>query len=559
MASNRMVTLDIVRGLCIMGMVGVHIFRRTYDLTWLGTEAMADRSMLHLVTLFLIAYIGGMAGLFLMVSTVSHTLSIREQLRAGKPLSGVIAKQMMSGFLLLAFALLVESVLGPHGFLGRMAYTPLVGDMSIGGSIVQNSEVILYRGFHFMTLHTIAWAVIVNSVIQWFLLRKGGVDKVSRNVKVYLGLIVGVIVLSPVMWAFASWVVPGYPFATYPGTDRMVQYPLEGVSTFVDHVVLFALGPLAGQTEPLFPFLFISFLGAIVGLYLSMDRPPKYLPHIGMKIGGAMLFIGLFGMVLMLATGLDSIDNIMVDPYGILRMKIWLPLLLFTTGGQLMFLMMLIRMIEYRNISEKAAQRTVMIRRFAVVSLTVYTFQWMDALVLHLMSHIPGVSVFNGKDDFFWAIISVIAVLASWNVLLKLWEKADFRGSAEWALAVVLVQTNNILKGGKGVSQRAKWYLVPKLNVLRNEASNKWMDLKPANLTGPDKERDSRMSYWLSLVGLVFIPFLIPAYFLARSAIGSEGPNRFNALSMRISRIGMGWASLIVFYLSQLRGFVLGV
>lgn len=558
MASNRMVTLDIVRGLCIIGMVGVHIFRRTYDLTWLGTEAMADRSVLHLVTLFLIAYIGGMAGLFLMVSTVSHTLSVREQLRAGKPLNGVITKQILSGFLLLAFAFIVESTLGQHGFFGRMAYTPLVGDMSFGESLVQNSEVILFRGFHFMTLHTIAWAVIVNSVVQWALLRNGGVYKVSRNVKVYLGLIVGVIVLSPVMWAFASWVVPGYPFATYPGTDRIVQYPLEGVSTIVDYVVLFALGPLAGQTEPLFPFLFISFIGAIVGLYLSMDRPPKYLPHKGMKIGGAMLFIGLFGIVIMLATGLDSIDNIMGDPYGILRMRIWLPLLLFTTGGQLMLLMMLIRMIEYRNISEKAAQKTVMIRRFAVVSLTVYTFQWMDALVLHLVSHIPGVSVFNGKDGFFWAIFSVMAVLVLWNVVLKLWEKVDFRGSAEWALAVVMVQTNNLLKGGKGAPHRAKWYLVPKLNVLRGEASVKWMDLMPTNLTGPDKERDSRMSYWLSLVGLVFFPFLVPAYFLAKGSIGSEGPNRFNAISMRISRIGMGWASLIMFYLSQVKGFVMG-
>jgi hypothetical protein len=558
MASNRMVTLDIVRGLCIMGMVGVHIFRRTYDLTWLGTEAMADKSMLHLVTLFLIAYIGGMAGLFLMVSTVSHTLSIREQLRAGKPLNGVIVKQMIAGFLLLAFAFFVESVLGQHGFFGRMAYTPLVGDMSFGESIVQNASVILYRGFHFMTLHTIAWAIIVNSVIQWFLLRKGGVEKVSRNVKVYLGLIVGVIILSPIMWAFASYVVPGYPFATYPGTDRIVQYPIEGVSTVVDYVILFALGPLAGQTEPLFPFLFISFIGAIVGLYLSMDRPPKYLPHKGMKIGGAMLFIGLFGILIMLATGIDSIDNIMGDPYGILQMNIWLPLLLFTTGGQLMFLMMLIRMIEYRNISEKAAQRTVMIRRFAVVSLTVYTFQWMDALVLHIVSHIPGVSVFNGRDDFFWAIFSVIAVLVFWNIILRLWEKADFRGSAEWALSVVMKQANNIIKGGRSTSDGARWYLVPKLNVLRDESKVRWMDLMPNDLTGPDKERDSRMSYWLSIVGLVFIPFLVPAYVLAKNSIGTEGPNRFNALSMRISRIGMGWASMIVFYMSQVKGFVLG-
>ena len=558
MGSKRMVTLDLVRGSCIMGMLGVHVFRRVYDLSWLGTDAMGDRSLLHLLTLLTIAYIGGMAGLFLLVSTISHTLSIREQLKAGRPLNGTIARQLMSGVLLLVFAFVVESTLGQHGFLGRMAYTPLVGETSFTTALMENASLVLYRGFHFMTLHTIAWSVIVNSAVQWFLFRNGGAEKVSRNVKVYIGLTIAVLVLTPFMWAFASWVVPGYPFATYPGTDRMVQYPLEGVSTVFDYAVLFLLGPLAGQTEPLFPFLFISFIGAIIGIYLSMDRPPKHLPNKGMMIGAVMTLTGVLGIACMLFLGLDSVGTIMEDPYVILRLNIWMPLLLLTTGGQLVFLMLLLRIIEYRDMAAKVAERTVVIRRFAIVSLTVYTFQYIDAVPLHLVSHLPGVSVFNGKDSFFWAIMAIVAVLAFWNLLLKMWEKKDFICSVEWAFSVFLRQLNHAARSDRSKRPDIKWYLAPRLNVLSADERIEWMELRPKNLIGADRERDSRLSFYLALLGLVLFPFSFLAFYIARAARSYEGPNRFNDISLKLSKLGVGWASVATFYLSQAKGFVLG-
>ncbi|MGA1792605.1 MAG: hypothetical protein ACMUHM_01505, partial [Thermoplasmatota archaeon] len=303
---KRVATLDFIRGLCIMGMAALHVFGRVYDSSWLGTDQMSDKSLLHITGLLSLAYFGGMAGLFLMVSATAHTLSIQGQLRKGKKLEGVIARQMAVGIVLLVFAFLAESTIGHHGFLGRMAYYDVSTGTSLMESVSANSARVLYRGFHFMTLHTIAWCIIINSAIQYFLYRKGGIEKVARNVKVYVGLSVLTILLTPLMWWFAGRVVPGYPFATYPGTDLMVQYPLAGQSGVLDYVKLFFLGPLAGQTEPLFPFMFISFIGAMAGIYLSMDRPPRYFPHIGMKVGGIMFLIGIVGIAFMWLTGLDS-------------------------------------------------------------------------------------------------------------------------------------------------------------------------------------------------------------------------------------------------------------
>ncbi len=538
-----------------MGMAGLHVFGRVYDSSWLGTDQMSDKSLLHIVGLLSLAYFGGMAGLFLMVSATSHTLSIKGQLDKGKEIEGVIGKQMAVGLLLLAFAFLAESTIGHHGFLGRIAYF----DPSAGASFVDvaasNSARILYRGFHFMTLHTIAWCILINSAIQYFLYRKGGIDKVARNVKIYIGLIVAVIFLTPFMWGFANWVVPGYPFATHSGTDLLVQYPLIGTSGLLDLVKLFFLGPLAGQTEPLFPFLFISFIGAIMGIYLSMDKPPKYLPHRGMKVGAAMFFVGALGITVMWLTGLDSVENLVENTYQILRLNIWFPLLLLTTGGQLIFLSMALRLIEYRGLSKEFARKTVFFRRFAIVSLTIYTFQYLDTIPLNLISLFPGVNVVTGREGLFWSVAAVVASILTWHLLLILWEKKNFKGSAEWSFVVVLTGLMNLFKPSH--NKNRIWHEVPKLNLIGKEDDVEWLSVVPEKPTGLDRFRDSILSTYLAFTGLIILPLSFLAHSVARRARDTEGENKFNRLSLRVSKWGLAWASFATFWMSQVRGIVI--
>ncbi|HHD15925.1 MAG TPA: hypothetical protein ENK47_04390 [Euryarchaeota archaeon] len=552
---KRYASLDIVRGLCIIGMVSLHAFRRIYDASWVGTEDLGGNSLLHILFLLGLAYAGGMAGLFLMVSTISHTISLRNNLRKGKDINSLIMRQLAGGFLLLLFAFIVESTLGQHGFLGTMAYVDPFSTPDYWNVLDENSARILYRGFHFMTLHTIAWSVIVNSIIQWFLFRKGGADRNGRNVAVYVFLAVAVILLTPVMWSLADMVIPGYPFATYPGTDRLVQYPLEGVSGLPDYMKLFILGPLAGQTEPLFPFLFISFIGAVFGIYLSTEHPPRYLPHKGMKFGGAMFLIGVLGLGLMWYSGLDSFQNLVDHTYEILRLPIWLPLLFLTTGGQIVFLMMFLRIVEYRGVAASIVSRTAMIRRFSVVSLTVFTFQYMDAIPTYLLSLIPGINVYSGKEELFWSVIAVLLIILTWHLILKLWERADFRGSAEWVMMLVRNGLPVLFSGVR--SCRGNWFDASVLGRLSRNEDIEWIDLTPEKLRGPDRERDSRLALWISALSLVIFPLVPLALYLARRAREREGSNRFNDLSLRLSRLGIGLGALIAFSLSQTKAYLL--
>lgn len=552
---KRVATLDFIRGLSIMGMAGLHVFGRVYDSSWLGTDQMSDKSLLHLVGLLSIAYIGGMAGLFLMVSATSNAISIRGQLAKGKKLESVIGRQMAVGLLLLVFAFLAESTIGHHGFLGRIAYYDPSTGASFYDLISANSARILYRGFHFMTLHTIAWCIIINSAIQYFLYRNGGIDKVARNVKVYIGLIAAVVLLTPFMWRLADLVVPGYPFAAYPGTDLLVQYPLFGISGVLDYLKLFLLGPIAGQTEPLFPFLFISFIGAIMGIYLSMDKPPKYLPHKGMQIGGIMFLAGVVGIAIMWLTGLDSVGNLIENTYQILRLNIWFPLLLFTTGGQLVFFSMVLRLVEYRGLSREFARKTVFFRRFAVVSLTIYTFQYLDAIPLNIISLFPGVNVVTGDEGLFWSVAAVVGSILTWHILLLLWEKKNFKGSAEWSFVMVLKGFTNLFK--RSDPSNGKWHDVPKMNLIGKEDDVEWLNVVPAAPKGLDRFRDSILSIYLAFVGLVILPLSFLAHSVAKRARITEGENRYNRLSLKVSRWGLAWASFAMFWMSQVKGLAI--
>ncbi|MHA1367918.1 MAG: hypothetical protein ACTSP5_16140, partial [Candidatus Heimdallarchaeota archaeon] len=58
---------------------------------------------------------------------------------------------------------------------------------------------------------------------------------------------------------------------------------------------------LAGDMEPLFPYLATSFIGSMVGLCLARPKPHKRLPLIGvslsllmMILGGVFLALGFF-------------------------------------------------------------------------------------------------------------------------------------------------------------------------------------------------------------------------------------------------------------------------
>ena len=552
---KRIVTLDVIRGSCIIVMVAVHVFAAIFDKSWVGTDEMSSKTLLDILFLLFVAYLGGMTGLFLMVSTIAHTITIREQLKEGRNLTEVMVRQLISGIMLLVFAFLVESTIGYHGFMGRMANYDPFGTQDFVSVLSNNLERIYYRGFHFMTLHTIAWSIIINTFVQWCLYKRSGISKLRRDTRIYVVLIVAVILLTPFAWKFAGMVVHGYPFETYPGSDRMVQYPLEGTSSPLDLLVLFFLGPLAGQTEPLFPFLFIAFIGAIIGMHLSRDRLPQDLCKKGISMGAYLILVGFFGLQLMWYLGLDSWTNLSRNAFSIQLLGAWMPMMLLTLGGQLVIVFLMLRLVEFRGITKGFAKWTKMIRMFGAVSLTIYTFHYLDALPRFLLDFVPGVDVFGSRDGLITTLMVMFIILIMWGLLLHYWAKIYFVLSVEWGFSKVLGAISRLMSHGphKGTRDKERWYHVPKLDLFSRKEKVQWIEFVRDEPKGRRGRRDIGLSLALSIAGLFFLPFAVISYFISRDRMKKGWGDRRSRYALLLSKIGIlvGVIKLLILSIAQ--------
>lgn len=529
-------------------MVLIHVMSRVYHYKWFGTDAMADKSLLLITFCFFIAYMGGMAGLFLMVSIISNTISMNKQLKEGKPLGKVVMNKLIAGVLLLVFAFMCEAFLGPNGFLGRtLSWNPgrEMGFIENARSLL---PLIYYRGYHFMTLHMIAWAMIINTLVMGLLSRNGGFRKTSRNVKIFIALIIAVIVLTPFAWGLADLIVPGYPFATYAGTDRMVQYPLEGTSGILDHIILFFLGPLGGQTEPMFPFLFVAFIGSIIGLGLTSKSPSPHIANKGIKMGLVLMILGGIWIPIIYLLDLDSFANLVDNAFVMLSLPIWLPVMFFLTGGNLIIVSLCLRMVEFRGKASVFARKMSFFRRFGIVSLTVFTFQYFDMVPRYILSAIPGVDVLGGRVNIVMSFVTIGSVLLSWDLLLRIWNKFGYKGSAEWVMGTAMRKIMGVKTKGY------PWHRLPKLGIMSGLSSVEWIEMAPSR---PPKRYDSRLSLILSIFGFVFFPLSIISLRLSRHAIKNEGRNIYNRLALTLSWAGIAFFTTWALLFSQINGIVI--
>ena len=354
-------------------------------------------------------------------------ISMCRNYQSGKSVNDVAIKQIVGGMILMVFAVLTERTLGYNGALGeilRLQYN--------------DWTMILWRGYNFETIHTIAWCMIINGFVQWLLSKREGWKKIRRNVLIYIVLVVAVVALTPVMWSFASWVVPGYPYTiggTYGENAIPVQYPLPGGASFGQYIYLFLLAPLAGSDEPIFPYLAVSFIGSIIGILMSMDKDkvPRDFPRKMMFTGLIMFLVGLIGIVMGLITMLNNptlYPNTLTDlvmfydhrwwsNIGLLPGTpphcpegMWLFQFLMFNGASLCLTMIIIRLVEFRGKGQKFGQNTLIIRRYGFTAFSIYNYQFVYFLPWFLVCLLFNVPGYGGDGNLWWYGVALTLLLS---------------------------------------------------------------------------------------------------------------------------------------------------
>jgi hypothetical protein len=582
--ARKYASIDFLRGFAIWMMVFVHTLMRWVDQS--GIEAnLANLPMLIFVILLAAIFFGGWAGFFLMVSASGNMISMYRNIERGKKVGSVVLKQVIGGSLLLLCAVLTEAVIGYHGYLGEVA---------LGHP--EKWDILLWRGFHQETIHTIAWCVILNGVVQGLLSMNGGYKKIKRNIIIYLVLAVILIAATVPIWeglrySFPGWNTKGlplqYPFDTPLAGKEPIQYGYLGITPFWQLVKQWFIAPLAGGPEPIVPFLAVSFIGSVIGLFLlkkeqEKEANPDKLPStrpltIALIITFVLFLIGLVGTGVLGATSPDmNLVGVLIShhydvralyeyslPYGFGYSFLWLTWFILETAAQLCAILIILRAVEFRGKAKQFARKTLYFRRFGFVAFSIYNWQFVDIIavwafvgigLLFPALQIPGVNKVgegytaimdaarNGYGPIYiWFLIA--AVYGVHQILLKSWEKANFTGGFEWFISKV---SDIIIPAKRKDRVREGFFKTVRLDPKKGLYNVQWIEMVPYDKVQHADLVDSKLAARLCWIGLLIPPLSLVSLGIAKTALKTEGKNKYSKRGYIVSIIAICLTAVII-------------
>lgn len=477
---TRMLSLDIFRGVAILGVVVVH-------LVIIGIFFAVDNGLNVLPTYVLAIFaplilFAPMAGLFVFISATANGMTVQKRLLNKKSLSNTLQPLLVTGIILLVIHFIYIAFFKEH------MSTIFDTNFAPAGVLISYLVHRKWDGFtldHFLMIDAFAMvmeAVFFVLILCFFLFHPK--NKKSVQWKMNFLVVFGVFwtILSPFLWGISLEAMEFF----YYQEHLLFRLPAIFLSFF------------AGKMHPITtiaPF-------AIFGLWLSLllFQSPSYETlrqktyHMSLLMGGmAILSIGFkaflcfakenfvykllenWGVIHIIGLNtpsklphidptpsieagdlMNSILNFIVVPAEWVFITLFLCFLIYP---------LIIRFFDYQSVERKQilAERFRPIRRFGTLSLTVFFFeclvqtlfsQFFRSLLIPKLAQINLFSfLFEAPfyiapkerillfDDFmvmwpFWIIYLTLAI-GGWFFVLWIWEKVGYKGSLEWFVAKI--------------------------------------------------------------------------------------------------------------------------
>lgn len=426
--AKRLLFIDIAKGLAILGVILVHglihgvWFFPSYALEVLPLPVLAILSPLVIVATW--------AGFFEMMSGLSNMYNIHDRVVVRHQ----SFKQAAQGPLVNSTGLLVAHFLYVIFFSHRRnAPYPRAGTEEINTMISGSLETgtLNFTDFQFFffadVLGSIALAGYLSIFLIWVLYKVDGLQNPSRAWKYFLTAAVLFFVVSYPIW---DW---GYNLTQ----DLLVDGSPGALA------LALPLSMLTGAFQPFFPIAGFGIIGVILGMLLGVknhkEEDPNYYtdkPVITIYTfikwvapASFLIFIGL--LVQYIAAG--------NPPLGILEYY-RLPPTLLALNTALMLWAIRLAMHWFEDHDEETrsriSQKTLFIRRFGMVTLSVYMFESVVngafSYVFHRLFDDPATPEFESHVAVVPIFMYVILLFALWFALIRLWEKASFAYGIEY-------------------------------------------------------------------------------------------------------------------------------
>ena len=562
---KRFASIDFLRGLAIFIMLFLHMVGDYLDIDTLLAR-VNQIPLINIVALIVLPFLGGLAGLFLVASSISNMVSMQKNLERGKRVGQIVAKQIVGGIILLIFAMMTEGLTGYHGSIGYFI-------LNLNNPPLRFEIVYAMRQWATVeAIHTVAWCVILNGIIQGLLSMRGGWKKPRRQMLIYVFLIVVVLVATPFVWSgINNWIIgtdgiTGFPWGRYADGAALSNPDLRTSeiqsSRFLAILVGIFLSPLAAPMEPIFPYLAVSFMGSIIGIAISQPKKVlfKRFSSTFLLSGLAMFITGAVGTVVDIVNIMTGIDSIGGDGFGVgiefyrfisfhrhwfpdapyayapfISSFSWLWQTLITNGFSIVLCMMLLFLVEFRGRGSYFAKKTGYIRRYGIIAFTNYNNQWLYYIPVLILGKV-------GLHNMLWGetFLAMLITFALYTAVLYLWGLVNYRFSFEWfmkSIGYILLPIRRI-----DALKKKKWWQKGDIDLERTFYNAEWINMVEETDGYHKTKTDSKISMIFSILSLaipIFFAFSLVTLPMSIRTRQKEGVNKKNTIALIFSIIGV--------------------
>jgi len=293
-----------------------------------------------------------------------------------------------------------------------------------------------------IALTNIIVPVIMLYLINWVRSRKMKESPESESVIIKpRHLYIGLVILT-VLW-----------FVFTPVVHALKPYVLAVSSRHNWKLLMLLYGKMTAGRFRLFPILGFGYVGAIIGVALqSKEKFSNILRYSGLFFG-----VTLVGFIIWCLLAAHPIGNVASDDIPIM-------LQVLVLGSMTFALILVLGRVDYcpAERRERRIQRTLFVRRFSIVTLTIYIMESAPAHGIYLIfeqywetavQYVDQVPVLTWGLTQILVYISVVTLI--WIVIVRLWEKIDFVGSLEW----ITLKLGALLRGQRKARINSKWIL----------------------------------------------------------------------------------------------------
>ncbi|MHA2502066.1 MAG: hypothetical protein ACXAE3_04295 [Candidatus Kariarchaeaceae archaeon] len=428
--AKRLLFLDFLRGIAMMILIIVHVLVHG---VWFYPEiALALVPGWVLIVLGPLVIFATWAGIFAIVSGLASVYNLHDQvIIRGKPFWQAAKVRLFNSSMVLVGHLIYVTLTAHRR---NIPYPGVIDQEEIHTIITGSAENLTFYWppdwmFFFFAdaIGMIAMSGFISVFVIWIAWKINGKDNHNRNYKMILAVSLVWLAVSIPVW---NW---GY----------LIIIDLLKNGSFGALVLAKLMSFFFGAFQPMFPLAGFTMMGVVVGLLLAENFRSLQDPEYTTDVPDVRQFIkrwaGIFFLLFIFFLVIDLTVNGKA-PLEIFEYKV-IPYTLFTFNMSMMLLsiLALLNWFEYKSYDQRVAiaKRTVFVRRFGLVSLTIYLTESVVngffSSVFHLIFDDPSTPDFQELMlNGFGITLYVIVVFGLWLVFLSLWEQSGFKYGAEY-------------------------------------------------------------------------------------------------------------------------------